>query len=143
MEREIPFYSYDGQLLQWIDAKRLDRLISLDRVSRVVKHRKGHAARAVLRHTPGEPKPKPSLLSDYLGTEYCLRQRLEDGRRCFRLRPLGERDADEHYLAPDEVGPIFLRVLLDWKLPAGIGFIGHEPPKVTDRTIPNKPLYPY
>jgi len=111
MEREIPLYSYDGQLLQWVDAKRLDRLIGLDRVSRVVKHRKGRVARAILRHTPGEPKP--SFLSDYLGTKYCLRQRLQDGHRCFRLRPLKERDADEHNLAPDEVRPIFLRMLLD------------------------------
>jgi hypothetical protein len=57
MEREIPLYSYDGQLLQWIDAKRLDRLVSMDRVSRVVKHPKGRIARAILRHMPGEPKP--------------------------------------------------------------------------------------
>jgi hypothetical protein len=111
MEREIPLYSYDGQLLQRIDRKRLDRLVSLDRIFRVVKHPKGRVARATLRHMPGEPKP--SFLSDYLGTKYCLRQRLDDGHRCFRLRPLGERHADEHDLAPDDVRPIFLRVLLD------------------------------
>ena len=49
MDREIPLYSYDGQLLQWIDAKRLDRLVSIDRISRVVRHRKGRIARAILR----------------------------------------------------------------------------------------------
>ena len=111
MEREIPLYSYDGQLLQWIDAKRLDRLVRLDRVSRVVKHPKGRIAHAILRHMPGEARP--SFLSDYEGTKYCLRQRLDDGHYCFRLRPLGERHADEYNLAPDEVRPIFLRVLLD------------------------------
>ena len=41
MEREIPLYSYDGQLIQWIDPKRLDRLVGLDRIFRVVKHPKG------------------------------------------------------------------------------------------------------
>ncbi len=116
MEREIPLYSYDGQLIQWIDQKRLDRLVALDRIFRVVKHPKGRVARATLRHMPGEPKP--SFLSDYRGTKYCLRQRLDDGHRCFRLRPLGEQHADEHNLAPDEVRPIFLRVLLDCLSPA-------------------------
>jgi len=86
MEREIPLYSYDGQLIQWIDEKRLGRLAGLGRILRVVKHRKGRIARATLRHMPGDPKP--SLLSDYRGTNYCLRQRLDDGHRCFRLRPL-------------------------------------------------------
>ena len=111
MKREIPLYSYDGQLIQWIDQKRLNRLVALDRIFRVVKHPKGRIARAILRHMPGEPKP--SFLSDYKGTKYCLRQRLGDGHRCFRLRSLGEPHADEHNLAPDDVRPIFLRVLLD------------------------------
>ena len=111
MEQEIPLYSYDGQLLQWIDAKRLERLTALGRIFRVVKHPKGRIARATLRHMPGEPKP--TSLSDYRGTKYCFRQRLDDGHRCFRLRPLGERHADEHNLAPAEVRPIFMQVLVD------------------------------
>ncbi len=44
MERGIPLYSYDGELLQWIDAKRLDRLVRLDRIFLVVKHPKGRVA---------------------------------------------------------------------------------------------------
>jgi hypothetical protein len=110
--REIALYSYDGALLQWIDQARLQRLVGLDRVARVVRTRVGRVKRATLRPMPGEWKP--SLLSDYNGTKYSFRQHLGDGHRCFRLRALGDNHNDEdYYLAPPEARPIFLRVLLD------------------------------
>ena len=61
---------------------------------------------------PGEWNP--SLLSDYKGTKYSFRQHLDNGQRCYRLRALGDNRNDEDcFLAPDEVRPIFLRVVLD------------------------------
>ena len=110
MERNIPLYSYDGELVQVIDEKRLDRLVAMGRIKRVVRKRKGNVARAVLCRMPGEPKP--SKLSDYRGTKYSFRQYLDDGHRCYRLRSLGE-PGDEYDLAPEEVRPIFLQVVLD------------------------------
>jgi hypothetical protein len=60
---------------------------------------------------PGEPRP--SAIEDYTGTNYCFRQRLQSGQRCFRLRSLGDPRADERNLAPDEVRRIFMAVVLD------------------------------
>jgi hypothetical protein len=112
MERNIALYSYDGELLQWIDLGRFHRLAGLDRFARVVRTRKGQIRRVTLRPMPGEWKP--SLLSDYDGTKYSFRHHLDDGHCPFRLRALGEnRNDEEYYLAPEEARPIFLRVLLD------------------------------
>ena len=112
MERNIAVYNCDGELLQWIDQKRFLRLVDVGRVARVVKTRTGRVRRITLVHMPGEWKP--SLLSDYKGTKYSFHQHLDDGRRCYRLRALGDNRNDEDYfLAPDEVRPIFLRVVLD------------------------------
>ena len=117
MERDIAVYSYDGELLQWIDLKRFRRLSDCDRLARVVKTRSGRIKRVTLRHMPGEWKP--SLLSDYQGTKYSFRQYLSDGHQCYRLRALGDdRNDEDYFLAPAEARPIFLRVLLDCLSPA-------------------------
>jgi hypothetical protein len=126
MKRNIAVYNCDGELVHWIDAKRLQNLISLGRVARVTCNRKGEPRRARLLRMPGEPRrarllrmpgePKPTLLSDYRGAKYCFRQHLDDGHRCYKLRALGERDRhgnDEYDLEPDGLRPIFIRVLLD------------------------------
>jgi hypothetical protein len=107
MEREIPLYSYDGQLIQWVDQKRLDLLVSLNRIFRVVKHRKGHVARTTLRHMPGDPPP--SLLSDYAGTRYSVIENLPHGR-CWKLRKLDGRDEDG---VPFSARNVFLQVVAD------------------------------
>jgi hypothetical protein len=117
MERDIAVYSYDGDLLQWIDLKRFHRLADLDRLARVVKARTGRIKRVTLRPMPGEWKP--SLVSDYQGTKYSFPQHLSDGHRCYRLRALGDnRNDEDYYLAPAEARPVFLRVLLDCLVPA-------------------------
>lgn len=118
MERTIAVYSSDGELLQWVDEGRLRRLVDYGRVARVVKNRAGRIKRATLQRMAGEPRP--SRLADYQGTKYCFRQHLDDGHRCYRLRSLGDnRNDDEHNLAPDEVRPIFMRVVLDCLAPKG------------------------
>ena len=109
MERDIAVYNCDGALLQWMDEKRVRRLIECGRVARVVKNRAGRIERATLHLIAGEPKP--STLRDYLGTKYSFREHLKDGHRCYRLRGLGDNPRAERDLAPEEVRPIFLRVL--------------------------------
>ena len=116
MERDIAVYNCDGELLQWMDAKRLRRLMQCGRVARVVKNRAGHIKRATLHRMPGEPKP--STLRDYTGTKYSFHQHLKDGHRCYRLRALGDNPRAERDLAPEEVRPIFLRVVTDCLSPA-------------------------
>jgi len=116
MEPNIAVYSCDGELLQWMDEKRLRRLIQCGRVARVVKNRAGWIKRATLHRMPGEAKP--SNIRDYLGTTYSFQQRLGDGHRCYRLRALGDNPRSERDLAPEEVRAIFLRVLLECLAPA-------------------------
>ena len=117
MERDIAVYNCDGELVQWMDEKRLRRLMECGRVARVVKNRAGRIKRATLHLMPGESKP--STLRDYVGTKYSFVQHLKDGHRCHRLRALGDNpNQDEHDLAPEEVRPVFLRVLLGCIVPA-------------------------
>jgi hypothetical protein len=111
MERNIAVYNYDGELVQWMDEKRLQRLIDCGRVARVVKNRVGRIKRATLHRMADEPKP--STLRDYMGTKYSFREHLVNGHRCYRLRGLGDNPRAEHDLAPEEVRPIFLRVVTD------------------------------
>jgi hypothetical protein len=101
-----------------ISVERLAVLQSMGRIARVVTHRKGYVNRAYLLPMPGEPKP--STLRDYVGTKYSFRQRLAGGHVAYRLRSLGDSAyASESNLAPDEVRPIFLRVILDCMKSAG------------------------
>ncbi len=117
MERNIAVYTCDGALVQWIDEKRLARLIASGNVARVHRRRNGRISRVNLRLRAGESRP--SFLADYVGTKYSFKQHLEDGHYCYRLRALGDdRNGDDHDLAPEEVRPIFMRVLLDCLTPA-------------------------
>lgn len=111
MQNEIPVYTCDGELIQFMDEKRVLRLIQFGRVARIMKNRKGRIRRVLLRLMPGEPKP--STVRDYLGTKYSFMQPLGNGHRCYRLRSLGDNPRDERDLAPDEVRPIFLRVVTE------------------------------
>ena len=110
MENHIPLYNADGELIDRISERRLERLQTLGRIARVVRHRKGHINRAVQFPLPGEGRP--SRPADYLGTRYSTKQRLSEGHSCWRLRALGDRPSETD-LAPSEVRPVFLQVLLD------------------------------
>ena len=63
MERNIPIYSHDNELLEWVDEARLVRLEKRGRVARMVKTRTGRVVRVQLHRMPGEPRP--SFLRDY------------------------------------------------------------------------------
>jgi len=110
MQNQIALYNADGELIDRINARRLERLQALGRIARVVHHRKGHINRAIQVRLSGEGRPMQP--GDYLGTRYSSRQRLDQGRLCWRLRALGDTPSDTD-LAPAEVRPVFLRVLLD------------------------------
>jgi hypothetical protein len=85
MQNGIPLYTMDGELQDWISEKRMVWLERLELV-RVVRHKKGHVARCILRQRG--PGPKPIKLADYLGTRYSFRERLDNGLLCWRLRSL-------------------------------------------------------
>ena len=108
--RTIPLYSYEGVLVQFITPERLKRLEGLGRVRAVVRRRTGQIARVILHRLPGDPRP--CRVEDYVGTPYSFRQHLSDGHKCYRLRSLGDKPSETD-LAPSEVRPIFLRVVLD------------------------------
>ena len=109
----IPLYRYDGALIDWISPKRAERLFDAGR-AKLVRHKKGTINRVILHRMPGEPVP--TRLTDYMGKRYSYRQHLEGGNRCWRLKSLAG-DSSETNLAPAEVRPIFLRVLLDCLAP--------------------------
>lgn len=110
MQNHIALYNADGELIDRITERRLEKLQALGRIARVVRHRKGHINRAIQIRLPGEGKP--ARPADYLGTRYSVKQPLSDGHSCWRLRSLGDRQSETD-LAPEEVRPVFLQVVLD------------------------------
>lgn len=112
--REIPLYRYDGDLIDWISAKRAERLEAVGR-ARLVRHKKGAINRVILHRMPGEPASMRN--TDYMGKRYSFRQHLDGGHRCWRLKSLAGGRGETN-LAPEEVRPIFLRVLMDCLVPA-------------------------
>jgi hypothetical protein len=115
MQNHIALYNSDGELIDRISEQRLARLQALGRIARVVRHRKGHINRAIQFPLPGEGRPL--LPADYLGTKYSTKQRLSQGHSCWRLRALGDRPSETE-LAPAEVRPVFLQVVLDCLSPS-------------------------
>mgnify|MGYP000002468538 CR=1 FL=1 len=115
MQNQIALYNADGELIDRITERRLEKLQALGRIARVVRHRKGHINRAMQIRLPGEGKP--ARPADYTGTRYSFKQRLSDGHSCWRLRALGDRPSETD-LAPEEVRPLFLGVLLGCLSPA-------------------------
>ncbi len=108
MQNRIALYNADGELIDRITERRLEKLQALGRIARVVRHRKGHINRAMQIRLPGEGKP--ARPADYTGTRYSFKQRLSDGHSCWRLRALGDRPSETD-LAPEELRPLFLGVL--------------------------------
>lgn len=110
MQPRIALYTADGELKEFISEQRLARLEALGRIARIVRHRKGHINRAIQVRLPGEGRAMRDTA--YMGAAYSYKQALTGGHRCWRLRALGDR-ASETDLAPEEVRPIFLRVVTD------------------------------
>jgi hypothetical protein len=95
--------------LDHITVKRAARLKKNGR-ARIVRHKKGHVNRVILYRLPGDPKP--TTLRDYQGKAYSFEQSLDDGHHAWKLRPL-QGGRSEVNLAPEDLRPIFLRVLAD------------------------------
>src|SRR5664279_1722133 len=104
----IPLYSHDFAILDFINEKRALRLEKAG-YAKLVRH-KGHVNRVVLYRRPDDPQA--TTVRQYMGTDYSFEQPLGDGHHCWKLRPLQGGNA-ESLLAPPEVRPIFLRVVLD------------------------------
>ena len=77
----------------------------------------------------------------YAGTKYSFRERLAGGHVAYRLRSLGESAySSESNLAPDEVRPIFLSVILNCTKPVhapGEAFSTHSRPDGGDACVAN------
>ena len=104
----IPVYRADGRLYDVVHLSGLDRMRAAGLIARVVEHRKGQINRAILFARPGE---EPAPWTAYLGTRYSYLDHLEHGL-CWDLKRLGGARWGTNY-APDEVRPIFLRVVTD------------------------------
>lgn len=104
----VPVYSSDFELLDLISTKRALQL-EAQGVAKVVR-RKGYVNRVILHRRSGDPRPLEA--GDHRGTAYSFKQRLGDGRHCWKLRPL-QGGSSESTIAPAELRPDFHRVLLD------------------------------
>ena len=61
--------------------------LEFDGLAKVVRHKKGRIARAVMYKRPGDPVP--TTLRDHMGKAYSFRQHLDDGHRPWAMKPLG------------------------------------------------------
>jgi hypothetical protein len=116
----IPLYSYDLLFLGLAPERRVLKL-ERDGLAKIVRHKKGRIARAVMHKRPGDPEP--TTVRDYLGKGYSFKHHLDDGHRPWALKPLTghvsrQDQSMELHLAPARLRPIFLRVLLDCLAPA-------------------------
>ena len=112
----IPLYTFDFALIDFIGRRHALRL-ERDGVGKVVRHKKGGTInRVVLYRRACEPR-RPATVRDYAGQAYSFEQPLEDGHACWKLRPL-QGGRSESTLAPPELRPLFLTVLLDCLVPA-------------------------
>lgn len=111
----VPLYTYELEYRGTVPERRVLKL-ERDGLAKVVRHKKGRIARAIMYRRPDEPEA--TVLRDYMGTGYSFKHHLDDGHRPWALKPLtghinrGDQSL-EYHLAPDCVRPIFLRVLLD------------------------------
>ena len=104
----LPFYASDGALIDVINERRALRLEAAG-LARLVRNGP-HIKRVILLRRPGDPRP--ASVRDHRGQSYSFKQPLSDGHFCWKFRPL-QGGRSETSLAPAEVRPIFLRVLLD------------------------------
>lgn len=116
----VPLYSYDSAFLGLVRERSI-LILERDGLAKIVRHKKGRIARAVMYKRPGDPIP--TTVRDYMGKGYSFRQDLDDGHRPWALKPLtgyvSRRDASpDYHLAPESMRPIFIRVLLDCMAPA-------------------------
>lgn len=116
----VPLYSYDLSFQGFAPERQILRL-ERDGLAKVVRHKKGRIARAVMHKRAGDPNA--TTVRDYLGTGYSFKQNLDDGHRPWALKPLSGRishkdQSIEYHLAPESLRPIFIRVLLDCIVPA-------------------------
>ena len=120
----VPLYAYDSGFMGFVPERRVIKL-EFDGLAKVVRHKKGRIARAVMYKRPGDPEP--TTLRDHMGKAYSFRHHLDDGHRPWAMKPLGaynRRDQSiEFHLAPECVRPIFLRVLLDCLVPAAASHV--------------------
>ncbi len=64
----------------------------------------------------GQNDPKPTAIRDYVGQAYSHRQHLSDGHKTWKLKPL-QGGRSETNLAPEDLRPIFMRVVMDCVAP--------------------------
>jgi len=106
----ILLYSFDFALIDFIGRRHALRL-ERDGMAKVVRHKKGTINRVVLHRRACDPR-RPTTVRDYQGQAYSFEQALDDGHECWKLRPLQGGNSDST-LAPPEVRPIFMAVVLD------------------------------
>ena len=110
----VPLYSSQLALLDFIGRRQALRL-ERDGLAKVIRHKKnGTMNRVVMHRRDGDPHP--TTIRNYQGQAYSFEQPLDDGHHCWKLRPL-QGGRSESTLAPPELRPIFLQVVLDCMTP--------------------------
>ncbi len=111
----VPLYAFD-ESYEGLISERHALKLEHDGLAKIIRRRKGRIARAIMRKRPGDPeRTRPR---DYAGRHYAFEHHLDDGIRPWALKPLTGKvnfqDRNmEYHLAPADLRPVFIRVLLD------------------------------
>jgi hypothetical protein len=79
----VPLYSYDSVFMGLARERNVLRL-ERDGLAKVIRHKKGRIARAVMYKRPGDPMP--TTVRDYMGKAYSFRHHLDDGHQPWSLK---------------------------------------------------------
>ncbi len=102
----IPFYAPDGSSLGFRTLEAAQRLVAGGYV-KPAYGRKGHLKAIFLQQEDGG---NPVESHARTGTRYSFPEKLDSGRRCWRLRRIDQRDEDG---VPVSMRGVFLQVVVD------------------------------
>ena len=105
-EQQIPYYASDGTSLGFRSEEAAQRLVAGGFVQ-ASYGRKGHLKAIWLRKADGA---SPVETNTAPGTQYSFQQRLDSGKRCWKLRRLDQRDEDGTLVS---MRGVFLQVVSD------------------------------
>jgi hypothetical protein len=105
-DKPIPLYSADGRCVGWRSREAAEKMVAAG-FWKPSHGRKGHLKAVWLGRDDGS---SPVETNARAGTRYSFLQKLESGRRCWKLRPVSGRDDDGESVTTRGV---FLQVVAD------------------------------
>ena len=105
-DKPIPLYSADGRCVGWRTLKAAQQMVTAG-FWKPSYGRKGHLKAVWLGQEDGSTPVETNARS---GTRYSFLQKLDSGKRCWKLRPIADQD-DDGTKVPTR--GVFLQVVAD------------------------------